>query len=67
LQYVDFDEAFHNKTDEVGVRFITTDGLSRALQASDKGPFDKEPFSTLYRRLFDSLSEGLTVGTLWRQ
>jgi len=66
LQYVDFSEAYHNKTDEVVVRFITPDGLSRALQASDKGPFDKEAFSTLYRRLFDSLAEGLAVGRLWR-
>jgi hypothetical protein len=68
LQYVDFDEALHNKTDEVVVRFITPDGLSRALQASDKeGLFDKEVFPTLYRRLFDSLSEGLAVGQLWRK
>lgn len=67
LQYVDFDEAFHNKTDEVVVRFITPAGLGRALQASDKGLFDKEAFPTLYRLLFDSLSEGLTVGKLWRQ
>lgn len=67
LQYADFDEAYYNRTDEVAVRFITPDGLRRALQASDKGPFDKEAFSTLYRRLFDSLSEGLAVGRLWRK
>ena len=67
LQYVDFSEAYHNKTDEVVVRFITPDGLSRKLQASDKGLLDKESFSTLYRQLFDSLSEGLAVGNLWRQ
>jgi hypothetical protein len=67
LQYVDFSEAYHNKTDEVVVRFITPDGLSRALRASEKeGLFDKEAFSTLYRRLFDSLAEGLAVGRLWR-
>ena len=67
LQYVDFGEAYYNRTDEVAVRFLTPDGLSRTLQASDKGLFDKEAFSTLYRRLFDSLSEGLTVGKLWRK
>lgn len=67
LQYVDFDEAFHNRTDEVAVRFITPAGLSRALQASDKGLFAKETFPTLYRRLFDSLREGLSVGNLWRK
>ena len=67
LQYVDFDEALHNKTDEVKVRFVTPDGLSRKLQASDKGLLDKEAFSTLYRLLFDSLSEGLAVGNLWRR
>ena len=67
LQYADFAEALHNKTDEVAVRFITPDGLRRALQASDKGLFDKEAFPTLYRLLFDSLSEGLAVGNLWRK
>jgi len=67
LQYADFTEALHNKTDEVAVRFITPDGLRRALQASDKGLFDKEAFPTLYRLLFDSLSEGLAVGNLWRK
>jgi hypothetical protein len=51
----------------VVVRFITPDGLSRALQASDKGLLDKEAFPTLYRRLFDSLREGLTVGKLWQK
>ena len=67
LQYADFAEAYHNRTDEVVVRFITPDGLSRALQASDKGLLDKEAFPTLYRRLFDSLREGLTVGKLWQK
>jgi len=68
LQYVDFDEAYYNRTDEVTVRFVTPDGLRRALQASDKeGLFDKEVFSTLYRSLFDSLSDGLAVGKLWRK
>lgn len=67
LQYADFDEAYHNRTDQVAVRFITPDGLSRALQASDKGSlFDPEAFPTLYRRLFDPLSEALAVGKLWR-
>ena len=67
LQYADFDEAYYNRTDQVAVRFITPDGLNRALQASDKGLFEKEAFSILYRRLFDSLSEGLMVGKLWRK
>lgn len=66
LQYADFTEALHNKTDEVTIRFISPDGLRRALQASDKGLFDKEAFPTLYRQLFDSLTEGLSVGKLWR-
>ena len=67
LQYADFDEAHHNRTDQVAVRFITPEGLSRALQASDKELFNKETFPTLYRRLFDSLGEGLAVGNLWRK
>lgn len=67
LQYVDFAEAYHNRTDEVTVRFITPDGLRRELQASAKGLFEKEPFSTRYRTLFESLSDGLTVGKIWRQ
>jgi len=66
LQYVDFDEAYYNRTDLVAVHFITVDGLSRALKASDKKIFDKEAFPTLYRRLFDPLSESLAVGKLWR-
>jgi hypothetical protein len=67
LQYVDFDEAYYNRTDEVTVRFITPNGLRRELQASDKGLLDKEAFSTRYRLLFDALSEGLAVGNLWRK
>lgn len=66
LQYADFDEAYHNRTDQVAIRFITPDGLSRALKASDKALFDKEAVPALYRRLFDALAEGLSVGTLWR-
>lgn len=67
LQYPDFDEAYHNRTDVVAVRFITTAGLSRALAATEKGLFDKEAFPILYRRLFDSLADGLAVGKLWRK
>jgi hypothetical protein len=67
LQYADFAEAYHNRTDEVTVRFITPDGLRRELQASAKGLLEKEAFSTRYRTLFDSLTEGLTVGRLWRK
>lgn len=66
LQYVDFDEAFHNRTDEVSIRFITPAGLSRVLHAADKGLFDKEAFPNVYRQLFESLTEGLAVGQLWR-
>lgn len=66
LQYVDFGEAYYNRTDQVSVRFITSDGLNRTLQASEKGLFDKEPFPILYRRLFTNLSESLAVGKLWR-
>lgn len=67
LQYPDFDEAFYNRTDEVAVRFITTAGLSRALAATEKGLFGKEAFPSVYRPLYDSLAEGVAVGTLWRK
>lgn len=70
LQYADFDEAYFNRTDQVATHFITPDGLSRALQATDKrlfdkGFFEKEAFPALYRRLFDPLCESLTVGKFW--
>ncbi len=67
LQYADFDEAYHNRTDQVTLRFVTPDGLRRALQASDKGLLEKEGFSTLYRTLFDSLSEELAISKFWRK
>lgn len=67
LQYADFDEAYHNRTDQVAVHFITVDGLSRALLATDKGLFDKEPFSTLYGRLFDKISAELKVVKFWQK
>lgn len=70
LQYADFDEAHYNRTDAVAARFITLEGLGRALQATDKGLFnkgifEKEEFPALYRRLFDELSTALAVGKLW--
>lgn len=65
LQYADFDEAFYNRTDLVAIRFVTPEGVSRALQASDKGIFDKESFPTLYRQLFTALNEALSVGSRW--
>ena len=67
LQYADFDEAYHNRTDQVTLRFIAPDGLRRALQASDKGLLEKEGFSTLYRTLFDSLSQELAISKFWRK
>jgi hypothetical protein len=67
LQYVGFDEAFYNHTDQVPVHFLTPDGLRRVLQASDKGLLEKEAFSTRYRILFDTLSEGLAVGKFWQK
>lgn len=66
LQYAAFDEAYHNRTDQVRVQFITVEGLERALLATDKSLFGKTGFPTLYRQLFDAITDSLRIGRSWQ-
>ena len=65
LQYPDFDEAFHNRTDEVLVKFITVAGLNRTLAEMEKPLLGKQPaLPGPYRDLFDKLASALSPGLL---
>ncbi|TYO98525.1 hypothetical protein EDC39_106127 [Geothermobacter ehrlichii] len=59
LQYPDFDEAYYNRTDRVKIKFVTLDGLDRALGEVDAGVFGSQKLPKPYADLFDSLTGGL--------
>lgn len=65
LQYADFEEALHNRTDLVQIRFLTPDGLQRALMEADRTLLGKTDFPTLYRQLFDAIADSLRGGDGW--
>lgn len=66
LQYPDFDESHYNKTIETKVRFISLDGLDRALTEPDGGLFGQEDFPRLYRNYFEQLIGALRPGVSLR-
>lgn len=66
LQYAAFDEAYHNRTDQVRVQFVTVEGMERALLATDKTLFGTTGFPTLYRQLFDAITDSLRLGRGWQ-
>lgn len=62
LQYPDFDEAYHNRSDLVRIEFVTVEGLERGLKAVDKTIFAPSALPTLYRQLFDAVAATLRGG-----
>ncbi len=65
LEYPDFDEAFHNRTDEVRTKFISLPGLDRALAETEKSLLGKqEPLPRLYRDLLDRIAAAINPGML---
>jgi hypothetical protein len=63
LQYPDFDEAYHNKTDLVTLKEITLGGLERALTVEQK-PDQPPRMAPAYRSLIDQLVAGLSPSLL---
>lgn len=66
LQYPDFDDSHYNKTLETKVRFITLEGLDRALTEVDSNIFGQEEFPKLYRNYFEKLVGALRPGVSLR-
>lgn len=64
LQYPDFDEAYYNKTDSVKIKYISTEGLRRALQEPEKGLFSHSKFPRIYGELFGKIASALKPGLL---
>ncbi len=62
LQYPDFDEAYHNKTEEVVVHFITVPGLDRALTEPGRNWFQETLLPRPYQELFQDLAKNLKPG-----
>jgi hypothetical protein len=64
LQYPDFDEAYHNKTDEVRVKFISVPGLDRTLGEQAGGVFSRGTYPKPYNDLFKGISAALKPGLI---
>ncbi|MEJ2698173.1 MAG: hypothetical protein P8Z70_00690 [Desulfuromonadales bacterium] len=64
LQYPDFDEAYYNKTDAVKIKYISTQGLARALAEPQESLFGHSKFPRVYGELFDRIASALKPGML---
>jgi hypothetical protein len=62
LQYPDFDEAHHNKTEEVKIRYISIPGLERTLAERETSMFGKDSWPRRHKELFDGLAAELSPG-----
>lgn len=62
LQYPEFDEAYHNKTDEVKIRFISIPGLERTLAERETEMFGKGSWPRLHKKLYEELVSELSPG-----
>jgi hypothetical protein len=62
LQYPEFDEAYHNKTDEVKIRFISIPGLERTLAERETEMFGKGSWPRLHKELYEKLVSELSPG-----
>jgi hypothetical protein len=66
LQYADFDEAYHNKTEEVALHFTTVAGLDRTLVEPGRDWFQETLLPRPYQELFQDLVKQLSPGLLDR-
>jgi hypothetical protein len=64
LQYPAFEEAFHNRIDEVKIHFISAAGLERTLLEPDGSLFARSPFPRPYRELFERIASALRPGLI---
>lgn len=64
LQYADFEEAYHNRTDEVKIKHITVGGLERTINEPESTVFGRSNFPSLYQDLFARISRALAPGIL---
>lgn len=62
LQYADFDEAFYNKTDEVKIRFISSEGVERTLAEPERALFGSNDLPRVYREALDRVAAALNPG-----
>lgn len=64
LQYADFDEAAHNRTDKVSTKFLLPEGLERTLTEPGRNLLGRSRLPDPYHRLFSDLSSALRPGLL---
>lgn len=64
LQYPDFDEAHHNNTDAVKIKFVTLTGLERALTEPAKGMMVRVQYPGIYLVLFEKIASALDPGPI---
>lgn len=62
LQFAAFDEAWHNRSEQVEVRYVTPAGLARILAEPDRTAFGGSDFPKRIRVLFDTIAESLRPG-----
>jgi hypothetical protein len=62
LQYPEFDEAYHNKSDEVKIRYISIPGLERTLAERETEMFGKGSWPRLHKELYEKLVSELSPG-----
>lgn len=62
LQYADFDEAYYNKTDEVKIRFIGSEGIERTLSEPERTLFGRSELPRVYREALDRVVDALSPG-----
>ena len=62
LQYPDFDEAHYNKTNKVRLKFITLDGIEKALQEPSSPWLDQDSTPKVYRNMLNRVAKELKPG-----
>jgi len=62
LQYPDFDEAYYNRSENVAMKYLRLEGLSKALAAKSEQTLPSEtlsePYWSLFRRIVADLDPG---------
>ncbi|MFA5517328.1 MAG: hypothetical protein WDA20_13700 [Desulfuromonadales bacterium] len=64
LQFAAFDEAYYNKTDEVKIKYLSVEGLERALGTPEKDLFGGKKLSQPYGTLLEQIVAALHPGFL---
>jgi hypothetical protein len=64
LQYPAFDDAYYNREEEIGIRFITLGGLEKHFQEPGSKWLQDTVLAKPYQELFDRLVTDLKPGLL---